>query len=35
MESKTIFKVGMKVYDSLNYPNFVGTVIEIKKKSLL
>lgn len=29
MESKTVFKVGMKVYDSLNYPNFVGTIEEI------
>jgi hypothetical protein len=33
MESKTVFKIGMKVYDSLNYPNFTGTVVEIKEGS--
>ena len=34
MTQETIFKVGMKVYDELNYPNFVGTVKEINNKDV-
>jgi len=29
---KTIFKVGMEVYDSVNYPNEKGEVIEVESK---